>query len=54
VPATRAELLLRLGRAAAAIAEYDRALALVGTDLERAFLVERRREAAEQARLSRA
>ncbi len=42
--ATRAELLVRLGRAGEARAAYDRALALVGNDAERAHL--RRRRAA--------
>ena len=46
LPAARAELLVRLGRPAAAVPEYDRAIALVGTDVERAFLIERRRAAA--------
>jgi len=45
LPATRAELLLRLGRPAAAVEEYDRALALVGTVVEREFLAGRRRAA---------
>jgi RNA polymerase sigma-70 factor (ECF subfamily) len=43
VPATRAELLLRAGRAADAAAEFDRALALVRTDAEREHLERRRR-----------
>ncbi len=46
LPAVRADLLRRLGRSAAAVAEYDRALALVGTDVERAFLTARRQETA--------
>nr|WP_308016538.1 sigma-70 family RNA polymerase sigma factor [Jidongwangia harbinensis] len=46
LPATRAELLRRLGRSTAAVAEYDRAIALVGTDVERAFLTARRGEVA--------
>jgi RNA polymerase sigma-70 factor (ECF subfamily) len=49
LPAARAELLLRLGRGAEAVVAYDRALALVGTDVERAFLTTRRREAVEAA-----
>ena len=40
--ATRAELLARLGEAAAARAAYDRALELVGNETERRFLLERR------------
>ena len=35
---TRAELLRRLGRAAEARAEYERALSLAGTDSERRYL----------------
>jgi RNA polymerase sigma-70 factor (ECF subfamily) len=46
LPAARAELLCRLGRGADAVHEYDRALALVGTDVERAFLSARREAAA--------
>jgi RNA polymerase sigma-70 factor (ECF subfamily) len=44
VPATRAELLLRVGRTAEAAAAFDAALALVRTDAERDHL-ERRRTA---------
>ncbi|GAA2415812.1 RNA polymerase sigma factor [Nonomuraea africana] len=44
LPATRAELLRRLGRAEEAVAEYGRALALVGTQQEREFLLSRRTE----------
>ncbi len=40
--ATRAELLTRLGRMAAAREAYDRALALVTNDAERRFLTDRR------------
>lgn len=40
--ATRGELLRRLGRRGEAAAQYDRALELVGTDAERAFLRGRR------------
>lgn len=42
LPATRAELLLRVGRNAEAAAEFDKALALVRTDAERDHLVRRR------------
>lgn len=42
LPATRAELLLRVGRNAEAAAEFDKALALVRTDAERAHLLRRR------------
>ena len=42
LPATRADLLARLGRYAEAVAAYDQALALVGNDTERAFLRARR------------
>ncbi|GLY94362.1 RNA polymerase sigma factor [Actinoplanes sp. NBRC 103695] len=42
LPATRADLLARLGRAAEARAEYDAAIALTGNDAERAFLLGRR------------
>jgi RNA polymerase sigma-70 factor (ECF subfamily) len=44
VPATRAELLLRVGRRAEAAAEFDKALALVRTDAERDHLERRRAE----------
>jgi RNA polymerase sigma-70 factor (ECF subfamily) len=44
LPATRADLLTRLGRHAEARAAYDEAIALAGNDTERAFL-ERRRDA---------
>ena len=44
LPAARAELLRRLGRNGEAIVEYGRALALVGNDVERAFLLSRRAE----------
>jgi RNA polymerase sigma-70 factor (ECF subfamily) len=47
LPATRADLLVRLGRTAEAGAAYDAAIALAGNDTERAFLEARR------ARLSR-
>jgi RNA polymerase sigma factor (sigma-70 family) len=42
LPATRAELLARLGRGAEALAAYDEAIALCGNDTERAFLRDRR------------
>lgn len=41
LPATRADFLRRLGRDQAAAASYRRALALVGNDVERAFLERR-------------
>ncbi|MEU4700608.1 RNA polymerase sigma factor [Nonomuraea dietziae] len=44
LPATRAELLRRLGRTEEAVTEYGRALALVGTQQEREFLLSRRTE----------
>ena len=43
LPATRADLLARLGRTAEARAAYDEAIALAGNDTERAFLEGRRR-----------
>ncbi|MCD2195151.1 sigma-70 family RNA polymerase sigma factor [Actinomycetospora endophytica] len=42
LPATRADLLARLGRADEAADAYDEAAALAGNDTERAFLLERR------------
>ncbi|GAA3727749.1 sigma-70 family RNA polymerase sigma factor [Plantactinospora mayteni] len=42
--ATRAELLRWMGRNAAALPEYDRAIELAGTEVERNFLLARRRE----------
>ena len=42
LPATRADLLVRLGRTAEAAAAYDEAVALAGNDTERAFLAGRR------------
>ena len=42
VPATRAELLLRIGRNGEAAAEFDKALALVRTETERDHLERRR------------
>ncbi|GAA1000472.1 RNA polymerase sigma factor [Acrocarpospora macrocephala] len=50
LPATRAELLRRLGRAEDALTQYGRALALVGNDAERAFLLSRRDELLEVPR----
>jgi RNA polymerase sigma factor (sigma-70 family) len=44
LPATRADLLARLGRDAEAVAAYDEAIELVGTETERAFLRSRRAE----------
>jgi RNA polymerase sigma-70 factor (ECF subfamily) len=46
--ATRADLLRRLGRPVDAAAEYERALALAGTDAERRYLKRR----LEQCRVS--
>jgi len=48
LPATRAELLTRLGRATEAIAAYDEAIALATNDTERAFLHTRRDRLTEQ------
>ena len=42
LPATRADLLARLGRDTAAAAAYDQAIALAGNETERAFLQSRR------------
>jgi RNA polymerase sigma-70 factor (ECF subfamily) len=42
LPATRADLLVRLGREAEAAAAYDEAIALAGNDTERSFLRTRR------------
>ena len=47
LPAARADLLRRLGRRAEAAAGYREALALVGTDPERAFLRRRLAEVAD-------
>ncbi|HYJ67541.1 MAG TPA: sigma-70 family RNA polymerase sigma factor [Nocardioidaceae bacterium] len=44
LPATRAELLRRIGDRVGAVAEYDRAIERVGTGTERAYLVARRDE----------
>ncbi|MFI6813562.1 sigma-70 family RNA polymerase sigma factor [Nonomuraea sp. NPDC050328] len=49
LPATRAELLRRLGRTEEALAEYGRAIALVGTAQEREFLITRRRSLDEES-----
>ncbi|MCF4123178.1 RNA polymerase subunit sigma-24 [Antribacter sp. KLBMP9083] len=46
LPAARAELLVRADRTQAALAEYDRALALCGNDRERAHLERRRAQVA--------
>jgi RNA polymerase sigma-70 factor (ECF subfamily) len=46
LPATRADLLVRLDRRDEARAAYDEAIALAGNDAERAFLQERRAGAA--------
>jgi RNA polymerase sigma-70 factor, ECF subfamily len=45
LPAARASFLLRLDRAGAAVAEFDRAIALAPTDTERDFLLRRRESA---------
>ncbi|HZC27397.1 MAG TPA: RNA polymerase sigma factor [Actinopolymorphaceae bacterium] len=42
LPATRADLLVRLGRETEAAVAYDEAIALAGNETERAFLQERR------------
>ncbi|WP_433721013.1 RNA polymerase sigma factor [Actinoplanes sp. CA-051413] len=42
LPATRADLLVRLGRVREAAAAYDEAIALAGNETERAFLQDRR------------
>jgi RNA polymerase sigma factor (sigma-70 family) len=42
LPATRADLLVRLGRVHEAAAAYDEAIALAGNETERAFLLARR------------
>ena len=44
VPATRADLLRRLGRAREALGEYERALTLVTNESERRFLQARTAE----------
>ena len=44
LPATRADLLTRLGRHDEAVAAYDQAIALAGNQTERAFLERRRRD----------
>ena len=50
LPAARAELLVRLGRDADALAQYDAAIAASGVAPERAFLEARRAEAAARCR----
>ncbi|MEV6899586.1 RNA polymerase sigma factor [Amycolatopsis sp. NPDC051372] len=47
LPATRADLLTRLGRTAEAVAAYDEAISLAGNHTERAFLRTRRARLAE-------
>jgi predicted RNA polymerase sigma factor len=42
LPATRADLLVRLGREAAAAVAYDEAIAQVSNETERVFLQTRR------------
>jgi RNA polymerase sigma-70 factor (ECF subfamily) len=42
LPATRADLLTRLGRTSAAVAAYDEAISLATNDTERTFLQTRR------------
>jgi RNA polymerase sigma-70 factor (ECF subfamily) len=42
LPAAQADLLRRLGRSTEAITAYDRAIALVGNDIEREYLTRRR------------
>jgi RNA polymerase sigma-70 factor (ECF subfamily) len=42
LPATRADLLARLGRTTDAVAAYDEAITLATNDAERTFLVARR------------
>lgn len=49
LPATRAELLSRLGRDTEAVEQYDRALELVGDNSERTFLCGRRDVSARRA-----
>jgi RNA polymerase sigma-70 factor (ECF subfamily) len=50
LPATRAELLTRLGRDGEAVAEYDRAIELATNETERTFLTTQRAAAAGRAR----
>jgi RNA polymerase sigma-70 factor (ECF subfamily) len=50
LPATRADLLTRLGRTADAVAAYDEAIGLVTNDTERAFLETRRAQLAPDGR----
>ncbi|MFG1943147.1 RNA polymerase sigma factor [Nonomuraea sp. NPDC048826] len=49
LPATRADLLARLGRTAEAVAAYDEAITLTANDTERAFLETRRTRLAQEA-----
>jgi RNA polymerase sigma-70 factor, ECF subfamily len=44
LPAARADLLRRCGRTAEAVAAYDEAIALVGNQVEREYLIRRREE----------
>jgi RNA polymerase sigma-70 factor (ECF subfamily) len=50
LPATRAELLTRLGRDIEAVVEYDRAIELATNETERTFLAAQRAAAARRAR----
>jgi RNA polymerase sigma-70 factor (ECF subfamily) len=50
LPATRAELLTRLGRDGEAVVEYDRAIELATNETERTFLTAQRAAAARRAR----
>ena len=54
LPAVRADLLRRLGRAAEAVDAYDAALALTANERERAFLRRRRDELSSSPRSSKA
>jgi RNA polymerase sigma-70 factor (ECF subfamily) len=54
LPAVRADLLRRLGRAEEAVVAYDAALALTGNERERAFLRRRRDELSSSPRSSEA
>jgi RNA polymerase sigma-70 factor (ECF subfamily) len=51
LPATRAELLTRLGRDGEAVVEYDRAIELATNETERTFLTAQRAAAAGRARV---
>ena len=48
LPATRADVLARLGRDAEAVTAYDEAIVLTSNETERRFLTRRRAELAEQ------